>query len=265
MEAAADNSTGSRHKTTDDAAVPNTLLPKQFRCWSCTKKFQSYQSFLTHFADKHANFILSTPTDPTYILKNEIIKAKQQMKISSTEDAVPYNCSQDLKYLESEDTYGINFQSKHVESSSSNTTLTTNHINIETVATQCQKKATEHVIESINPQHYQASCAQTLESTTCPNVDFHEKKVEFNLYTNAKSSNTLSNQSTITKSQNDASEHARHCFKRFSCWKCFEKYKSAIGRLYHFISSHSELFLPTIIVSSKPMSKCTLLYGRAQR
>ncbi|CAF1320431.1 unnamed protein product [Didymodactylos carnosus] len=181
-----DNSTD---RILNGAAVSNTSITKQFRCSSCTQKFQSDQRFLFHFVDKHANFILSANTDPTDYLNTEIIKAKQQIIISS----------------------------KHVESSSSNTTLMTNHICFESVSGQGQKQTTEHLIETSNAQPHLTTHVETFKSTTCPNDDFDEKNVEFSLTTNAQSFNSFSNQLTITKSQNDAADHEHSSSKIFSC------------------------------------------------
>ncbi|CAF4541773.1 unnamed protein product [Rotaria sp. Silwood2] len=257
------NKTDSQHSTPNNIVVSSTSLTKQqFKCWSCTKKFQSDQSFLHHFVEKHANFILSLPNNPIDILKNEIIKVKQNVVTSSIDDTATYHCSQELKDSKSTDTKEMNIQSKQDDSFSSNTTLTTNHIDVDMATTQYQKKTAENLVRSINLQHHQVSNTHLFKSTGFSNVDFHNQKLDFDSYISVDLPNTHINQSTITTNQHDAAEHVQSSSKMFSCWKCFEKYKSAPRRLYHFILCHSELFLPATVMPSKSTSKYTILYDK---
>lgn len=220
---------GTRHDTT----LSSALVIKQYRCWSCTKRFKLQQSLIAHFIEKHANFILFTTIDAIDILKNEIIKAKQQIDTSCTDGVASYTGSEDFEKSKLVDIYSRQLKGKDVEASVPVTTVTTNR-------TIDEKTVSSQVIAPICSQHNESSHAKMPELT-------------------AESTSTLTNQSKITmKDQNSAAEHIDRCLENFSCWKCLKKCESACSRLHHFLLNHFELFLTPTIIYSKLYScwKC---------
>ncbi|CAF4812850.1 unnamed protein product [Rotaria socialis] len=215
-----DNSIDFRHNMRDNRALSNTILSKQFSCWSCRKKFELDQDLIIHFVDKHANFILSVTTNPIDILKDAIIKAKQQRNTSSTDDA----SSKKLR----EHTIASSDLQQHQSSDSKMLKLS--------IRSKDQNNAVED-LQQCSKMFFCWKCPKKYKSAYDRLYHFLFNHSESFLPTMTESFNRLNNHTLSSQISTNSLSETHYC------WNCTNKFRSPSSRISHFIDKHAKTIL----------------------